>query len=51
MSHPGYSDRARFTPELTRPSLGRQIINGVTGIAVLMALAVVVVIMVIWKSP
>ena len=58
MTHQPYDDRrepSRLTDIIARdeahPSLGRQVINGVSGMLVLMATGVVIVLLVLWKSP
>jgi hypothetical protein len=58
MTHQPYDDRrepADFSDILAadeiRPSLGRQLRNGLGGLVVLMLTGVVIVLMVLWKSP
>jgi hypothetical protein len=58
MTHQPYEDR-RMAPRLTdivaadeaNPSIGRQIMNGITGVMVLMLTGVLIVLLVLWKSP
>lgn len=58
MTHQPYEDR-RDPPRLAdiiaadeiHPTLGRQVLNGLTGLLVLMVTGVVIVALVLWKSP
>lgn len=58
MTHQTYDDR-RETKRLAdiiaadeaRPTLARQIFNGMTGLLVLMLTGIIIVLMVLWKSP
>lgn len=58
MTHQPYDDRrepARLSDIIAaderRPTFGKQIINGLSGLLVLMVTGVVIVLMVLWKSP
>jgi hypothetical protein len=58
MTHQPYEHR-HMAPRLTdivaadeaNPSIGRQIMNGITGMLVLMLTGVVILLLVLWKSP
>ncbi|MDB5613543.1 MAG: hypothetical protein JWQ22_1196 [Devosia sp.] len=58
MTHQPYDDRrepSRLADIIARdeahPSVGRQVMNGVSGLLVLMVTGVVIVLLVLWKSP
>ena len=58
MTHQPYDDRrepGRLADILARdeahPTLGKQVMNGISGMLVLMATGVVIVLLVLWKSP
>lgn len=58
MTHQAFEDQrdpARPTDIIAadevHPTLGRQIVNGVSGMLVLLVTGVVIVLMVLWKSP
>lgn len=58
MTHQPYDDRrepSRLADIIARdeahPSVGRQVMNGVSGVLVLMVTGVVIVLLVLWKSP
>lgn len=58
MTHLPYEDR-REANELTdivaadeaRPGIGKQLLNGVGGLLVLLITGIVIVLLVLWKSP
>ena len=58
MTHQPYEDRREPTrladiiaADEVHPTLGRQIINGFSGLLVLMVTGVLIVALVLWKSP
>ncbi|MHA6691682.1 hypothetical protein [Devosia sp. A449] len=58
MTHQPYDDRREpaeladiLAADEAHPSLGRQIFNGLSGLLVLLLTGVVIVLMVLWKSP
>lgn len=58
MTHQAYDDRrepARLNDILTEdelhPAWGRQVINGISGLLVLLVTGVAIVLLVLWKSP
>ena len=58
MTHQPYEDRRESTrlsdiisAEELHPTLGRQVINGLGGLLLLLITGVVVVALVLWKSP
>lgn len=58
MTHQPYDDR-RDGPRLAdivaadeaHPSIGRQVVNGISGMLVLMFTGIVILLLVLWKSP
>lgn len=58
MTHQSYEDRREPTrladiiaADEVHPTLGRQVLNGLGGLLVLMVTGVVIVALVLWKSP
>ncbi|UJW85132.1 hypothetical protein [Devosia sp. SL43] len=58
MTHQPYDDRrepARLSDIIAadeaHPTLGKQVLNGLSGLLVLLVTGVVIVLMVLWKSP
>lgn len=58
MTHQPYDDRREgvqladiLTSEESNPTLGRQMINGISGLLMLLVTGVVIVLLVLWKSP
>jgi len=58
MTYQSYEDRREPTrltdivsADEAHPTFGRQIINGLSGLLVLMVTGVLIVLMVLWKSP
>lgn len=58
MTHQPYEDRREpvrlsdiIAADEAHPTLGRQIINGLSGLVVLLVTGVVIVALVLWKSP
>lgn len=58
MTHQAYDDQREpsriadiIAADEMHPTLGKQMLNGVTGLMVLMVTGVVIVLMVLWKSP
>lgn len=58
MTHLPYEDRREaenfvdiITADEARPSIGRQMLNGVGGLVVLLITGLVIVLLVLWKSP
>lgn len=58
MTHQPYDEQREATrltdiiaADEAHPTLGRQIVNGISGLLVLMVTGVVIVLMVLWKSP
>ena len=58
MTHQPYDDRrepARLSDIITadeaHPTLGKQVLNGLGGLLVLLVTGVLIVLMVLWKSP
>ena len=58
MTHESYEDRREPTrladiiaADEVHPTLGRQVLNGLGGLLVLMVTGVVIVALVLWKSP
>lgn len=58
MTHQAYDDRrepARLSDIIAadevHPTLGKQVMNGLGGLLVLLVTGVVIVLMVLWKSP
>jgi len=58
MTHQPYEDRRELTrladiiaADGARPSIGRQIRNGIGGVLVLMLTGMVILLLVLWKSP
>jgi|GEM_PF-2180293 len=48
MTHQPYDTQRTLTPE---PGWGRQVMNGIGGLIALMVTGVVIVLLVLWKSP
>ncbi|WP_240232303.1 hypothetical protein [Devosia lacusdianchii] len=58
MTHQAYDDQREpnrladiIAADEVHPTLGKQMLNGVTGLLLLMVTGVVIVLMVLWKSP
>lgn len=58
MTHQAFEDQREparladiIAADEVHPTLGRQIVNGVSGMLVLLVTGVVIVLMVLWKSP
>jgi hypothetical protein len=58
MTHQPYEDRREPTrltdimaADEVHPTLGRQVLNGLSGLLVLLVTGVVIVALVLWKSP
>lgn len=58
MTHQPYEDRREpsrladiITADEAHPTLGRQVLNGLSGLLVLLVTGVVIVALVLWKSP
>ena len=58
MTHQPYDDRREPTrlsdimsADEVHPTLGRQVMNGVSGLLVLLVTGIVIVALVLWKSP
>lgn len=58
MTHLPYDDRREpdsfadiISADEARPSIGRQMLNGIGGLLVLLITGIVVVLLVLWKSP
>ena len=58
MTHQPYDDRREnaqladiLTSDESNPTLGRQVMNGIGGLLMLLVTGVVIVLLVLWKSP